>query len=163
LIPDPLFPALAIRRRYLAFSHTRNVERPQTIKRESHSEEGGGRGERAQSQSQRQIWRAGKCEFRVCERGQRYLEASISTKLAGKPSTHLTQCATWPVLLRAGNRISEPSSDPAGEDDNERGVAIIKKRPKGKIQERSLCMGWPLADADYIYCTLRLLTAETVV
>jgi hypothetical protein len=37
LIPYPLFPALAIRRRYLAFSHARDVERTQTIKRDSHS------------------------------------------------------------------------------------------------------------------------------
>ena len=34
-----------------------------------------------------------------------YLEASISTRLAGNPSRHLTQCATWPALLRAGNRV----------------------------------------------------------
>ena len=47
LIPDPLFPALAIRRRYLAFSHTRNVERPQRIKRDSHSEEEEGEEEKA--------------------------------------------------------------------------------------------------------------------
>jgi hypothetical protein len=37
LIPDPLFPALAIRRRYLAFSHARDIECTQTIKRDSHS------------------------------------------------------------------------------------------------------------------------------
>ena len=31
-----------------------------------------------------------------------HLEASISTRLAGSPSKHLLQCATWPVLLSAG-------------------------------------------------------------
>ncbi len=38
LIPDPLFPALAIRRRYLLLCQACDVERAQTIKRDRHSE-----------------------------------------------------------------------------------------------------------------------------
>ena len=37
LIPDPLFPALAIRRRYLLLCRACDVERAQTIKRDRHS------------------------------------------------------------------------------------------------------------------------------
>ena len=52
-----------------------------------------------------------------------YLEASISTRLAGNPSRHLTQCATWPALLRAGSGILSPDTpvptdvDPGDGDD----------------------------------------------
>lgn len=45
------------------------------------------------------------------------LEASISTRLAGSPSRHLTQCAAWPALLRAGNRGSSDTDAPVATTD----------------------------------------------
>jgi len=82
-------------------------------------------------------------------RGKRehYLEASISTKLAGNPARHLTQCATWPALLRAGNRISEPPSDPAGDDDDE-GGAIITVNLEDKTQRKDIYGLAPLFDSE---------------
>jgi hypothetical protein len=50
----------------------------------------------------------------IWEERETYLEESISTRLAGNPSRHLTQCATWPALLRAGNRT--PSNAPVPTD-----------------------------------------------
>lgn len=127
LIPNPLLPTLARRRRYLAFSDARDVERTQTIKRNSHSSKN--------IPKPKANTRSDMCSRKGFIQGKgswvegTYLEASISTRLAGNPSRHLTQCATWPALLRAGSGILSPDTpvptdvDPGDGDD-------IKKVPR---------------------------------